>query len=173
MFIVERPAWNVTVPTQLAFYSQTEIPLIDRPYYFDFLHTVSDDEIDRQGHVNNLRYIHWTLGAASAHSKACGWTDQRRSESGCDWVVRSHNITYKSSAFAGDEIVVRTWVADMQRVASRRGYLIFRPSDQTLVARAETKWAFVSLTERKVVRIPDDMAAAFQITESAPPLPWK
>ena len=41
--------------------------------YFDFRHSVADDEIDAQGHVHNLNYLHWTLGAASAHVKQHGW----------------------------------------------------------------------------------------------------
>lgn len=140
--------------------------------YYDYHHQVRPDEIDRQGHVSNLRYIAWTLGAASDHSEQCGWTDERRQSSGCDWVVRSHNITYKRSALEGDKIIIRTWIKETQKIASTRGFMICRPADQTLLARGETRWAFVSLTDRRAVPIPTDQVDAFQILPAAPSFPW-
>lgn len=40
------------------------------PVIFEYLHTVRDDEIDPQGHVNNLEYLKWMQTAALAHSAA-------------------------------------------------------------------------------------------------------
>lgn len=141
--------------------------------FFDFLHTVSADEIDAQGHVFNLRYLHWTLGAAGAHTKACGWDEAKALEDGFGWVVRSHEATYRAAALAGDEIVVRTWVADAQRFASRRKYLVCRPADRTLLARVETRWVYVDLSVRKVIAIPDEVRAWLDVCEESPGLPWE
>ena len=47
------------------------------------------------------------------------------------------------SAFAGDEIVVRTWVADFRRLSCLRHYKIIRRQDDVVLATAATEWAFV------------------------------
>ena len=141
--------------------------------FFDFEHTVSEDEIDAQGHVHNLRYLQWTLWAAGAHTKAIGWDSATALEQGFGWVVRSHDATYRAAAMAGDKITVRTWVSDIARFASRRKYMVCRPADKTLLARVETRWVYVDLSVRKVVAIPRQAAAQLVVCDAAPELPWQ
>ncbi len=132
---------------------------------FEFEHTVDANEIDVLGHVNNLAYVQWMLSAAVAHSAACGWTTKRYLESGAGWVVRSHQIEYHSPALANETILVRTWIADFKKVTSRRRYNITRPADEILLATAETDWAFLDLHSRKPRRIPEEVAAAFEVVD--------
>ena len=140
--------------------------------YLDFKHSVADDEIDMQGHVHNLNYLHWTLGAASAHVKQKGWDSKAALEKGFGWVVRNHDIKYSAAALAGDDLIIRTWVSDVSQFASMRKYLICRPKDSTVLARAETRWVFVDLSVRKVVKIPAKAIEGLQICDPPPPLPW-
>mgnify|MGYP003526290200 CR=1 FL=1 len=83
------------------------------PAVFEYQHQVTEAEIDGVGHVNNLAYLRWMQDAAVAHSAAQGWPAKAYYDLGQGWVVRSHFIEYLVPAFAGDEIVVRTWVAAM------------------------------------------------------------
>lgn len=128
--------------------------------------TVADEDIDLQGHVNNIVYIRWMQDAAVAHSHAQGWPMSRYRDAGCGWVVRSHFIEYRVPAFTRDAVVVHTWVADMQKVSSRRRFEI-RRADGTLLARAETHWAFVRTSDQRLVRIPDEVASAFKVVPDA------
>ena len=133
------------------------------PAIFAYHHRVRDDEIDEQGHVNNLRYLAWMQSAAIGHSAAQGWTAQRYRDLGAGWVVRSHCIEYREPAFAADEIIVQTWVAGFQKVTSLRKYRIVRAGDEALLAIAETNWAFVGFQTRQPRRIPPELIAAFEI----------
>ncbi|MHB8866946.1 MAG: acyl-CoA thioesterase [Pirellulaceae bacterium] len=139
------------------------------PAIFHHCHRVRESEIDELDHANNAAYVNWMQAAAIAHSTAQGWPSERYWDASFAWVARSHKIDYLQPAFVGDELIVRTWVADMQRVSSLRRYEIHRPSDNTLVARAETRWAFVSLTTRKPVRIPPAVQADFVIVPDDDP----
>ena len=132
------------------------------PARFEHSLTVTEADLDRQGHVNNIVYIRWMQDAAVAHSAAQGWPMQRYADAGVAWVVRSHYIEYRVPAFAGDEVTVHTWVADMQRVSSRRKFEI-RRRDGTLLARAETNWAFVRTADQRLMRIPEEVASAFVV----------
>lgn len=127
--------------------------------------TVTDDQIDRWGHVNNRVYFTWMEDAAVDHSCVNGWPAERYAEIGGGWVARSHFIEYLKPAFAGDEVIVRTWVAGFQRVTSVRRYSIERPSDQTVLATAETNWAFVKLSTFTLTRIPAEVGACFPVVE--------
>lgn len=141
--------------------------------FYDYQHTVAEDEIDTQGHVHNLRYLQWTLWAAGAHTRAAGWDQKAELEQGFGWVVRQHDVTYRAAAMAGDEIVIRTWVQDVARFASRRRYLICRPADQSLLARVETRWVYVDLSVHKVVAIPPNLVSQLAVCKPVPDLPWK
>jgi len=127
--------------------------------------TVTGDEIDRWGHVNNKVYLTWMEHAAVDHSSANDWPPERYAQIGRGWVARSHYIEYLKPAFAGDEVVVRTWVADFQRVTSVRRYSIERPADQTVLATAETNWAFVNLETLSLARIPPEVGNCFPIVD--------
>jgi acyl-CoA thioester hydrolase len=128
---------------------------------FEYLHTVGDDEIDEQGHANNVVYVAWMQAAALAHSAALGWTPQRYQQLGLGWVARRHTIEYLRPALAGDRIIVETCVADMKKVTSTRVYRILRGSE--LLAKAETTWAFVNYATGKPTRIPAEIAHAFPV----------
>ena len=132
------------------------------PALYEHHHTVSPDEIDAQGHVGNVHYVSWMQAAAVAHSSAQGWTPERYREAGAGWVVRSHLIEYLRPALNGDQIVVRTWVADFKKVTSLRKYRIIRPADGTLLARAETDWAFIGESGAPR-RIPPELAQCFEV----------
>ena len=148
------------------------------PAIFEYRLTVPDDAIDGLGHANNTVFFQWMQAAAIAHSTEQGWSPESYHERGIAWIARSHAIQYRRPAFAGDRIVVQTWVNDMHRVSSRREYRIYRESStpvdtnerdsmreadsRDLIARAHTKWVLIDLKSGSLKRIPADMAAAFE-----------
>ena len=133
------------------------------PAIFHYPHSVRDDEIDEQGHVNNLEYLKWMQSAAIAHSAVQGWTIERYRELGAGWVARTHFIEYLQPTFAGDDIVVRTWVSNFKKVTSLRKYKIVRPGDDALLAVAETNWAFIGLERYIPKRIPQELIESFEM----------
>ena len=133
------------------------------PAIFEYEHTVTDQEIDGLGHVNNLEYIRWMLKAAVAHSTVQGWPAERHLQIRAGWVVRSHAIVYLRPAFAGERIVVRTWVADFHKTTSLRKYKIVRPADDTVLATAQTNWVFICYERRLPRRVPPDVITSFEI----------
>lgn len=142
--------------------------------YFDMHHTVEADEIDGQGHVHNLRYIAWSLRAASRHWAALGWDAGRMMEQhGSGWVVRSHEVVYRLAAFQGDQIIIRTWIADVAGHAATRRSVICRMSDRKVLARVRTRWAMVDLRIRKAIPIPPEIAARIDVPPRIPPMPWE
>lgn len=135
------------------------------PDVYRHAHVVGPEEIDLHGHANNLRYLHWMLSAAVAHSAAQGWTHDDYERLGAAWFVRSHQIKYLQATPVGEEIEVRTWVASMKRFSSVRKYRIVRAADDAPLAVAETEWVFVDLASRALRPIPDAVAGAFTLVD--------
>ncbi|MFV2066219.1 MAG: acyl-CoA thioesterase [Pirellulales bacterium] len=140
------------------------------PAVFCYRHTIEQNEIDGQGHVNNLVYLKWMQEAAIGHSSAQGWPSHRYRELGAGWVVRTHTIDYLQPAFADQQIEVLTWVASFKKIRSERRYKIVRSEDRQVLAKAATLWAFIDLDNRQPCRIPRELVESFQlVSEDAAP----
>ncbi len=133
---------------------------------FEYPHTVVPEDIDELGHAGNFHYIKWMQRAAIAHSTANGWSPEDYLRLGAGWVVRSHHITYLKPAFEGDEVVLRTWVANLKPATSLRKYEILNQQGEVL-ARAETDWAFINYERQRAVRIPAEVAGCFAVIDDA------
>jgi len=138
------------------------------PAIYEHVVVVAPEEINRYGHVDNLVFLRWMVDAAVAHSAAQGWDWDRYQQLGSGWVVRRHEIDYFGPALLGDQLVVRTWVADFKRSTSQRRYELRRPGDPKLVSRGATDWAFVDLTSGRPRRVPPELASCFELVHDAP-----
>lgn len=130
---------------------------------YSYDHRVQADEVEQDGYVSCLTYLLWTRSAAMAHSAAQGWPPRRYLEIGAAWVVRSHWIEYLRPTTAGQEIIVRTWVANFRKTKALRKYQIIRPSDGAILVNAETHWALIDIEKHQPRRIPPELSAAFPI----------
>ena len=131
--------------------------------YFEYPHTVTEQDIDDLDHAGNYHYIKWMQHAAIAHSTANGWSPEKYNELGAGWVVRSHKITYLKPAFEGDRVIIKTWVSNMRSATSLRKYEILNEAGKTL-AKAETDWAFVNYEKQRPIRIPFEVSSCFVLT---------
>jgi acyl-CoA thioester hydrolase len=123
---------------------------------------IPDSAIDANGHANNVEYVCWMQQAAISHSDFTGCTRATIS-SGSSWVVRSHHVEYLRPAFAGDAIVVLTWVSTIKKASSLRKYVFIRKSDRAVVARGQTIWVFVDSPTGRPKVIPREVSSVFKV----------
>ncbi|MFP4657730.1 MAG: acyl-CoA thioesterase [Desulfonatronovibrionaceae bacterium] len=124
---------------------------------------VTSQDIDGNGHVNNVRYLQWLQDAAIAHSDAVGWTQKEYDRLGATWIVRRHEIDYFHPAFVRDRLIVYTWVKEFRRIRCLRSYEMLRPKDGLCLARAQTVWVFMDTQTGRPRTIPEDMARDFAV----------
>jgi len=124
--------------------------------------SIPDDVIDENGHVNNVHFVQWMQDVAVRHYEAMGGIDVTRSL-GATWVVRSHQVEYFLPAFAGDEIELRTWVANIRRVRSLRRYEFIRKQDGRTLVKGETDWVFVDAKSGMPLAIPQAVQSLFSL----------
>lgn len=132
----------------------------DSIYRYDF--TIPESAIDENGHVNNVNYVQWMQDAAVRHFESLGGNEPMQ-KAGGTWVVHSHKIEYLTPAYAGEEIEIRTWIADVRRVRSTRKYEFVRKSDGKVLVKGETDWVFVDAKSGRPVAIPVEVIEVFPL----------
>jgi acyl-CoA thioester hydrolase len=118
-------------------------------------------DIDELLHVSNIAYVRWIQEVAKAHSAAVGLDHAEYVRLGAVFVVRRHDIEYLAPAYAGDAILLTTWIAKWGAATSERRTRITREGDGRELVRATTVWAFISMETLRPKRIPPELGEAF------------
>jgi acyl-CoA thioester hydrolase len=121
---------------------------------------VPPSAIDTNGHVNNVVFVQWMQDIAIRHFNSRVPLQILKS-AGAIWVVRSHTIEYLSPAFAGERLLLATWIVDFGRVRSLRRYEFRRASDNKLIVTGATDWVLVNSASGRPSSIPDAVKNAF------------
>lgn len=119
---------------------------------------VPDADIDRQGHVNNVAFVRYVQDAAVAH-----WTSAAPAEvqAAVTWVVRRHEIEYLRPAFAGEELVLRTWVGEPSGATWERFTEVLRAGEEKPLVTARTVWVLLDATTGRPRRVDPALVAHF------------
>ena len=133
---------------------------------YTYTFNIPQSVIDENGHVNNVAYVGWMQEAAILHGEAVGY---KPAES-ASWFAREHHIKYFLPAFLGDEIEVRTWIAEWRRVRLHRKYEFTRLSDGNLLAEGDTDWVHVDTKSGKPISVPNEVQVLFPAVPEQPGL---
>jgi YbgC/YbaW family acyl-CoA thioester hydrolase len=124
-------------------------------------------DLDAFGDVRNVSLLRLLQEAATRASTDAGFDTSYYDRTGLMWLVRRTGVTLMSPARYGDELTVRTWIADFRRVRSQREYEV-RAEDR-MVARAFSDWVFVDRTTGRPRRIPEEWHTTFA-ADGMPPV---
>ena len=116
---------------------------------FELDFTIRPEDIDANGHVNNVVYVRWVQDAGIAHWDARFSEEERAKWS---WVAVRHEIDYRRQLLLGEPVHIRTWVGDVEGAKFPRYVLIEGPNG--LCAQGKTDWALVDSTTFRPSRIP-------------------
>ena len=130
--------------------------------------TASTAEVDEFGHISNIVYLRWMQEAAREHSADVGWSVDDFRRLGAIFIVRRHEIDYLLPVYAGDAVNVTTWIATYRGASCERQTRFARCSDGQPVARAVSRWVFVSTDGGRPRRISVELAQAFQAASALP-----
>lgn len=116
-------------------------------------------DIDELGHVNNIVYLRYAQDIAIAHWRARA-TEQMLTD--YVWVVARHEVDYRSQLTLGDNVEVRTYVADAAQGAVWPRFVdIYRQGEQRPAAQIKSNWCLLDPVTRRIKRIPPDIVARF------------
>ncbi|RYE57680.1 MAG: acyl-CoA thioesterase [Rhizobiaceae bacterium] len=117
---------------------------------------VTDNEIDRMGHVNHSVYLRWIEEAVHAH-----WTSLATPEEFATylWLAVRHEIDYRRAAFADDLLRLETRLVTTRR--ARAWYETVIKREDTTIVEARSCWCCIDAESQRPVAIPADTIARF------------
>ncbi len=125
---------------------------------FTLAFRVEEDDIDRQGHVNNVAFLRYVQDAAVAHWRAVASTEV---QAAFTWVVRKHEIEYFRPGQPGDELAARTWVGEPSGATWERFTEITRPADSQILVKARTVWVLLDAATGRPRRVDPQIMGVF------------
>lgn len=123
--------------------------------------TVTAEDIDELGHVNNRVYLRWIEEVARYASDVNGWTTQKYIENGFAWVAREHWIEYLRACVLGDVIRAYTWLQSRDESRCLRRYALKKGPKICCVGA--TEWDFIDLNTRRTTVCPERVAEHFRL----------
>lgn len=137
----------------------------DLPAPFLLEQEVTAAHIDEMGHTNNVVYLQWLENIAWAHSRALGLSWETYQQLNRALVARRHEIDYLAATFAGERLLLGTWiVANDRKLSITRRYQIIRPADGITVLRGQTHWVCIELDSGKPKRMPPAFADGYMVS---------
>jgi acyl-CoA thioester hydrolase len=128
------------------------------PERFELSIRVRPEDIDVQGHVNNVVYLRWVQDAAVAHWSARTSEAERGVVA---WVVVRHEIDYRLAAMLDDAIQATTWVGPASRYSYERNTELRRVADGEVLARARTIWCPLDPATGRPCQLEEGLRARF------------
>ena len=139
-----------------------------RPYLFQT--TVADADIDALGHTNNAVYTGWCEQAAWAHSGVLGLDADDYNRLQRAMAIQQANYQYLAPGFAGDAIVVATWLTACDgRLTMERSFQINNKTTGKCLFRGSWQLVCINLVSNKPARIPDEFKAVYMPHIISPP----
>jgi len=130
--------------------------------------TVTDEDTDALGHVNNLVWVEWIVDLAEAHAAAAGLDFATTLATGGVWVVHRQEIEYLRGADPGERIHEATWISQLRGARSVR-HSRFTGGDGVVRLTATTTWAWVDAKSLRVRRLPRELMARFVVVAAEGP----
>ncbi len=119
---------------------------------------VAQEDLDDLDHVNNVRYVQWIQDISKEHWQTVAPNEMK---AGILWVVKNHNIDYLSAAVLGDEIVMRTFIAETKGAISVRCVEMYNDKTNQLLVRSLTEWVLLNALTLKPIRISEAIKKVF------------
>jgi len=134
----------------------------DMSSVFDLRIKVKPEHIDVLGHVNNVVYVQWMQDVASAHIETLGVGLDQYLEMKHAMVAVEHHVQYRKAAMLDDDIILRTWLYEINALYSFRQYVFFNAKDQSLLFTGNTKWACIEIASGRPKRMSPTFIQAYQ-----------
>ena len=120
--------------------------------------TPAPDDIDANGHVNNVVYVRWIQDMATSH-----WNDRQPAEeqSRWAWIVLRHEIDYRRALMPGETATARTWVAETPKGPRFDRFVRIDGPDGAMCAQARTVWCMIEQATGRPKRVTPEIVARF------------
>ncbi|TPE62864.1 acyl-CoA thioesterase [Sandaracinobacter neustonicus] len=115
------------------------------------------EDIDENGHVNNIVYVKWLQDVATSHWAAIAPAE---AQARYLWVISRQEIDYRAPSFAGETLQAETWAENPKGARFDRYTRITGP-DGSLRVQAKTTWVIMDRELKRPARLRPELIALF------------
>ena len=115
-------------------------------------------EIDAGNHAPVQSCCAFMEEAAGNHAESLGFGVDFLQEKGITWVLARMQLEVYELPVSTDTVVVKTWPVEVERLQFRRDFTLSDGNGRDFV-RAVTDWVIIDLASRRLLKIPDFIAA--------------
>ena len=109
------------------------------------------DDIDENGHVNNVVYLRWTQDLALGHWRSRAPAEEQATWA---WIALRHEIDYRRPLLPGETAQARTWVAERAEGPRFNRYIRIDAADGAMCAQVITTWVLIEQATGRPRRVP-------------------
>lgn len=120
---------------------------------FDVKVIVESAHIDELGHVTHAAYIQWMQQATKSHDEQLGMSLNVCQQLKHAIVGVEQQVQYRKVAILGHEMILRTWLYDLNALYSFRQYVFYSTKDQSVIVTATMKSACIELITGRSKRL--------------------
>ncbi|CAA7601612.1 HotDog domain protein [Acididesulfobacillus acetoxydans] len=117
-------------------------------------------ELNARRQAGPVVLLHYLEEAAVSHSGAAGCSLQELEGRGVGWVLNRWYIVVERYPVWDEKVSVETWPAAFDRFYATREFIV-RGRDNTRMARATSRWIYLSVEKKRPLRIPEGFARAY------------
>lgn len=152
---------SVSAQDRAAFEGANMTKLLEPPIgrqVFNRTFTPTAEDIDANGHVNNVVYVRWIQDMATSH-----WNARQPAEeqSRWAWIVLRHEIDYRRALMPGETATARTWVAETPEGPRFDRFVRIDGPDGAMCAQARTVWCMIEQATGRPKRVTPEIVARF------------
>lgn len=129
---------------------------VEKDYYIGFRDVNSLQELTNTSLLANLE------NTSGIHSSKINNSINNENA----WVLLAWKVRVLKRPFYGDTINVETWSRHMEKFYAFRDFKVYNNKKEVMVLAA-SKWAFIDLKKRKIVKIPEKLADSYQSEENS------
>lgn len=116
------------------------------------------DDIDENGHVNNVVYLRWAQDMGVAHWRSLAPPGERAAWA---WIVLRHEVDYRRPLLPSETAQARTWVADAPQGPRFDRFIRIDGPDGQMCAQVRTTWVLIEQSTGRPRRVPDWITGLF------------
>jgi acyl-CoA thioester hydrolase len=111
----------------------------------------ASDDIDENGHVNNVVYLRWAQDMGVAHWRSLAPAEAQATWA---WVALRHEIDYRRALLPGETAQGRTWVAEAAAGPRFDRFIRIDGPDGQMCAQVRTTWVLIEQATGRPRRVP-------------------
>jgi acyl-CoA thioester hydrolase len=127
---------------------------------------VQEQHIEVMRHTNNVVYLQCLEDIAWVHFTQLGLSPEQYTASGHGLVVPEHTLAYLQATRLGKELLLGTWLTEIDKLSLHRPVQLVRASDGAMVLRGRTHFVCIEIEYDCLRRMLPEFNSAFSAAEN-------